>query len=97
MRRAREQSAHTILSTVSRISSTSHIVKEHSHGFNATRQRAKRAHDLVHRIKDFIHESYCPKSTQMAWMVLSRAAGSALSYDDRLVPSKVLEREALEL
>ena len=37
------------------------------------------------------------KSLQMEWMSLSNAAGSALSYDARLIPSEVLECESTDL
>ena len=59
-------------------------------GVTATFNEVKRAHDLVNCIKVVHFMCGCPKSTLMAWIVLSKAVGSALSYDVRLLPRKVL-------
>ena len=66
-------------------------------GVQAPRKRAEKAQNFGPRMTADNTESTCFKSVQVAWLVDSKAAASALSHDVRLTPRPISQQESEDL
>eukprot|EP00973_Karenia_brevis_P010034 1357416-Karenia_brevis.AAC.1 len=53
-------------------------------------KRARDAHALLDRIKDYSQAPDLPRNLHMAWLMLNKSVAHAHTYDARLIPSEPL-------